>query len=132
MIDLWLIGIGTGNPGHVTLEARDALRQASLVLVPRKGPDKAALVDLRHTILRACDSPARVVEFDMPVRDESQRCGYESVRRESCRRRFSVVLLARRAMRISLAVRTSRKPSRRSSRSFLSSRFCATRTSLLA
>ncbi|MFO7757280.1 MAG: precorrin-6A synthase (deacetylating) [Roseovarius sp.] len=71
MIDLWLIGIGTGNPGHVTLEARDALRQASLVLVPRKGPDKADLVDLRHTILRACDSPARVVEFDMPVRDEN-------------------------------------------------------------
>jgi precorrin-6A synthase len=71
MIDLWLIGIGTGNPDHVTLEARAALRDAALVLVPRKGPEKSDLADLRHTILRACDSPARVIEFDMPVRDES-------------------------------------------------------------
>jgi len=71
MIDLWLIGIGTGNPDHVTLEARAALREAALVMVPRKGPDKSDLADLRHTILRVCDSPARVVEFDMPVRDET-------------------------------------------------------------
>lgn len=70
-LDLWLIGIGTGNPDHVTLQARAALRQADVVLVPRKGPDKSDLADLRHTILRACDSPARVVEFDMPLRDDS-------------------------------------------------------------
>lgn len=70
MIDLWLIGIGTGNPDHVTLEARAALRDAALVMVPRKGPDKGDLADLRHAILRVCDSPARVVEFAMPVRDE--------------------------------------------------------------
>lgn len=69
MIDLWLIGIGTGNPDHVTLEARAALRAAALVMVPRKGGDTSDLADLRHTILRACGSPARVVEFDMPVRD---------------------------------------------------------------
>ncbi|HSG54253.1 MAG TPA: SAM-dependent methyltransferase, partial [Paracoccaceae bacterium] len=39
-MDLWLIGIGTGNPEHVTLEAQRALRDAGLILVPRKGPDK--------------------------------------------------------------------------------------------
>jgi precorrin-6A synthase len=71
MIDLWLIGIGTGNPDHVTMEARRALRDADLVLVPRKGPDKADLADLRHAILQDCGGTARVVEFDMPVRDES-------------------------------------------------------------
>lgn len=71
MMDLWLIGIGTGNPDHVTAEARRALRAADVVLVPRKGPDKADLADLRHAILRDCDSPARVVEFDMPRRDDS-------------------------------------------------------------
>ncbi len=70
MPDLWLIGIGTGNPAHVTLEARDALREVALVMVPRKGPDKADLADLRHKILRALDCPAPVLEFDMPVRDE--------------------------------------------------------------
>jgi precorrin-6A synthase len=72
LTDLWLIGIGTGNPAHVTLEARQALRDAALVLVPRKGPDKADLADLRHAILNACGSRAPVAEFDMPVRDESR------------------------------------------------------------
>ncbi|MFP4045198.1 MAG: precorrin-6A synthase (deacetylating) [Rhodosalinus sp.] len=71
MTELWLIGIGTGNPEHVTLQARRALREAALVLVPRKGPDKSDLADLRHAILAACASPAPVREFDMPVRDES-------------------------------------------------------------
>ena len=71
MIDLWLIGIGTGNPEHVTLEARRALREAALVMVPRKGPDKADLADLRRQILSETDCPARVVAFDMPVRDET-------------------------------------------------------------
>ena len=71
MIDLWLIGIGTGNPEHVTAEARNALRDAALVLIPHKGPDKADLADLRHTILRASASPARVAEFNMPLRDDS-------------------------------------------------------------
>lgn len=70
MTDLWLIGIGTGNPGHVTLEGQRALREAALVLVPRKGPDKSDLAHLRHAILAASGSTARVVEFDMPVRDE--------------------------------------------------------------
>lgn len=70
MPDLWLIGIGAGNPAHVTLEARAALGEAALVLVPRKD-DKSDLADLRHAILRDCGCAAAVVEFDMPVRDES-------------------------------------------------------------
>ena len=69
--ELWLVGIGTGNPDHLTLEARRALCEAALVLVPRKGPDKADLADLRHRILAACGSTAPVAEFDMPLRDES-------------------------------------------------------------
>ena len=71
MIELWLVGIGTGNPDHVTLQGRDALRQAALVLIPRKGVDKADLAELRHRILRDCGGTAPVAEFDMPVRDDS-------------------------------------------------------------
>ena len=71
MPKLWLIGIGTGNPAHVTLEAQAALRAAALVMVPRKGPDKADLAGLRHRILAESGSRAPVAEFDMPVRDES-------------------------------------------------------------
>jgi precorrin-6A synthase len=69
MRDLWLVGIGTGNPGHLTLEGRAALCAADVVLLPRKGADKADLADLRLAILRDCGSAARVVPFDMPVRD---------------------------------------------------------------
>lgn len=70
MIELWLIGIGTGNPAHLTLEAHAALRDAALVMVPRKGPDKADLADLRHGILADSGTRSPVVEFDMPVRDD--------------------------------------------------------------
>lgn len=70
MPELWLIGIGTGNPAHVTLEGQAALRGAALVMVPRKGPEKADLAGLRHAILRASGSTAPVAEFDMPLRDE--------------------------------------------------------------
>jgi precorrin-6A synthase len=71
MTDLWLVGIGTGNPGHVTLEGQQALRDAATVLIPRKGTGKDDLAHLRHAILEQAGAAARVVEFDMPVRDDS-------------------------------------------------------------
>jgi precorrin-6A synthase len=67
---LRLIGCGTGNPAHLTLEAVAALGRADLVLVPHKGPDKSDLADLRRTICAAhLPDQSRLVEFDMPVRD---------------------------------------------------------------
>ncbi|MEO1193991.1 MAG: precorrin-6A synthase (deacetylating) [Pseudomonadota bacterium] len=69
MIELWLIGIGTGNPAHVSLQAQAALREAALVMVPRKGPDKTDLAELRHQILADSGSSAPVAAFDMPLRD---------------------------------------------------------------
>ena len=71
MTELWLVGIGTGNPAHVTLEGMAALRGAACVLIPRKGAGKEDLAHLRHAILRAAGAEARVIEFDMPVRDET-------------------------------------------------------------
>lgn len=71
MTELWLIGIGTGAPGHVTLEGQAALREAAVVLLPRKGPGKEDLAHLRHAILRAAGTAAKVVGFDMPVRDDA-------------------------------------------------------------
>ncbi|MGG7565117.1 precorrin-6A synthase (deacetylating) [Rhodovulum sp. DZ06] len=68
-MELLLVGIGTGAPGHVTLEAVRALREAALVLVPRKGEGKEDLAHLRHAILRDAGAEAKVVEFDYPVRD---------------------------------------------------------------
>lgn len=81
MIDeLWLIGIGTGSPDHLTLEGRQALREAALILLPRKGAGKDDLAELRHAILRACGREGPVVEFEMPVRNESLPYG-ERVKR---------------------------------------------------
>lgn len=68
-MDLWLIGIGTGNPAHITLEAQRALRDAAVILVPRKGPDKSDLAGLRRRIIADAGAAAQVVEFDYPTRD---------------------------------------------------------------
>ena len=51
MITLSLIGIGTGNPDHLTAQAARALNAADLILLPRKGADKSDLADIRHLIL---------------------------------------------------------------------------------
>lgn len=71
MIELTLIGIGTGNPDHVTVEAVKAMNSADLVLIPLKGEDKADLAGLRHEICRSCvtNPETRIETFDLPVRD---------------------------------------------------------------
>ena len=71
MIDLTLIGIGTGNPDHLTLQAIAAMRQADLVLIPLKGDDKADLAGIRRAMLdrHLTDAPLRLAEFDLPRRD---------------------------------------------------------------
>lgn len=68
MIALQLIGIGTGNPAHLTGEAIAALNGADLILVPRKenAPD---LADLRKSICAAVlTRQVPIAAFDMPVR----------------------------------------------------------------
>ncbi|WP_299153335.1 precorrin-6A synthase (deacetylating) [uncultured Tateyamaria sp.] len=72
MIELFLIGIGTGNPDHLTGEARHAIAQADLFLVPNKGAGKSDLADLRTQIIDTVRGDATVAMFDMPVRDESK------------------------------------------------------------
>ncbi len=71
MIELTLIGIGTGNPGHLTLQAIDAMNAADLVLIPLKGAEKSDLAGLRRTL---CETHLRgpgprVVDFALPVRE---------------------------------------------------------------
>ena len=71
MTELWLVGIGTGSPDHVTREGLTALQNASVVLIPRKGEGKEDLAHLREAVLASSGTKARVVWFDMPVRDET-------------------------------------------------------------
>lgn len=68
-MDLWLIGIGTGSPAHVTGAGMAALRAAATILVPRKGAGKDDLAALRHRILSEAGATAEVIHFDYPTRD---------------------------------------------------------------
>lgn len=72
MFDLTLIGIGTGNPDHLTLQAIKAINAAEVILIPRKGEGKADLAELRRAILSETltNPQTRVVEFDLPTRNE--------------------------------------------------------------
>jgi len=71
MEQLVLIGIGTGNPDHLTLQAVKAMRGADLILIPQKGPDKSDLAALRHAMLAEHAAHVPVAVFDMPKRDVS-------------------------------------------------------------
>jgi precorrin-6A synthase len=69
-IDLHLIGIGTGNPDHLTRAAETAMNAADLILLPRKADHAADLIDVRRAICaQVLTGATRVVEFDLPVRD---------------------------------------------------------------
>ena len=74
MVELLLIGIGTGNPDHLTRQATTAIRDADLILIPRKGSAKSDLADLRHQIVERAlgDHPPNIAEFDLPVRDQAK------------------------------------------------------------
>ncbi|QNN57883.1 precorrin-6A synthase (deacetylating) [Diaphorobacter ruginosibacter] len=70
-VELTLIGIGTGNPDHLTRQAISAMNAADLILLPHKGEDKAELAALRQSLCDAVLAPGTAVHiagFDMPVR----------------------------------------------------------------
>ncbi|WP_411837921.1 precorrin-6A synthase (deacetylating) [Paracoccus sp. ME4] len=71
MIELVLIGAGTGHPDHLTLQGVRALQEADLVLIPRKGAGKEDLAHLRHAMLARHRPDGAVVEVDLPRRDPS-------------------------------------------------------------
>jgi precorrin-6A synthase len=67
---LLVIGIGTGNPEHLTLEAVRAIGEASVFFVVTKGTDRDELVALRRAMLEAHAAPGhRVVEIADPPRE---------------------------------------------------------------
>ena len=69
MTTLHLIGIGTGNPDHVTGQAIRALNGADLILIPRKGTAKSDLAEVRQLILsQVLTAPVPVAGYDVPQR----------------------------------------------------------------
>ena len=73
MIDLVLVGIGMGNPDHLTGQAIKALQNAELILIPEKGNEKSDLADLRAVICEKLLSPIpQIARFRLPVRDPKE------------------------------------------------------------
>ncbi len=72
MRTLLVIGIGAGNPEHMTVQAISGLNRADVLFIPDKGAKKSDLSGLRREICdRFVTNPkSRRVEFDVPVRDE--------------------------------------------------------------
>lgn len=70
-MELTLIGIGSGNPAHLTGDAIAALGQAELILIPSKSDDKQELAELREAICAnfVSATKTRLQRFDMPERD---------------------------------------------------------------
>lgn len=74
MKNILIIGIGAGNPDHLTLQAVKALNQADVFFLMDKGPGKHALNYLRHTLFaqHLTHRNYRIVESPSP---ERQRAG---------------------------------------------------------
>ena len=73
MFELFLVGIGTGNPEHITIQARRAIEEADSILIPYKGSEKSELVDVRLKICKEIvnGKKTKIVQFDLPKRDLS-------------------------------------------------------------
>ncbi|RUX29399.1 precorrin-6A synthase (deacetylating) [Mesorhizobium sp. M7A.F.Ca.US.011.01.1.1] len=71
MRKLLVIGIGAGNPDHMTVQAISGLNRADVLFIPDKGAKKNELAELRRRICdRFVTNPkSRRVEFDVPARD---------------------------------------------------------------
>ena len=73
-IELFLVGIGTGNPKHITIQAIEQLKSADIIIIPRKENSKSDLADLRYQICNELlkeESP-ELFEFDLPLRNSEK------------------------------------------------------------
>ena len=73
-IEIFLVGVGTGNPAHITLQAIEQLKSANIIIIPRKGDNKSDLADLRYQICNNIlgEECPQLFEFDLPTRNNKQ------------------------------------------------------------
>jgi precorrin-6A synthase len=81
MRHILIVGIGSGNPEHMTVQAINALNRADVLFIPTKGAQKAELADIRRDIIaRYVTNPqTRMVDYAVPVRKTADRTYGESV-----------------------------------------------------
>jgi precorrin-6A synthase len=70
MRKILVIGIGVGDPDHMTIQAIKALNQVDVFFIPDKGEEKAALRDVRTAICARFIEKAgyRTVDVEIPQR----------------------------------------------------------------
>jgi precorrin-6A synthase len=73
MRKIFVIGIGVGDPDHMTIQAIKALNLVDVFFIPDKGAEKAALRDLRTTICERFIETADycTIDVDIPQRAAS-------------------------------------------------------------
>jgi len=76
-----IIGIGTGNPEHLTIQAINAMNAADVVFIPTKGAVKSDLAAVRRDICERylTGKGVRIVEFEVPKRATKDRSYVQSV-----------------------------------------------------
>lgn len=78
---IYIIGIGTGNPDHMTVQAINALKEVDTVFIPDKGADKSGLADVRKDICSryVSNENVSIVDYEVPVRQTADRSYVQSV-----------------------------------------------------
>ena len=81
MKHIHIIGIGTGNPEHLTIQAINAMNAVDVIFLPVKGAGKEELAEVRREICeRYVTRPGiRITEFQVPQRQTAERTYTQSV-----------------------------------------------------
>jgi precorrin-6A synthase len=69
---IYVVGIGAGDPDHLTLQAAKAIGRTDVFFLLDKGEAKQSLIDLRERLIRGYSHPRkRIVEGRDPDRDRT-------------------------------------------------------------
>ncbi len=81
MRHIHIVGIGAGNPEHVTIQAINALNAVNVIFIPSKGAAKAELADVRKDICEryVTSNAVRFVGYDVPSRRTADRSYVQGV-----------------------------------------------------
>ncbi len=81
MPHIQIIGIGTGNPEHLTIQAINAMNAADAIFIPTKGAEKDSLAAVRREICNRyiANHSTKIVEFAVPRRVTADRTYLQSV-----------------------------------------------------
>ncbi|GLY05598.1 precorrin-6A synthase (deacetylating) [Actinoplanes sp. NBRC 101535] len=72
MRKIYVVGIGAGDPDHLTLQAAKAIGRTDVFFLLDKGETKASLVELRERLIKGYSQPRkRIVEGRDPDRDRT-------------------------------------------------------------